>query len=387
MNIEEWEQLELERKVEILPQKLKKSGNINKEKMNIVYIMVWTRVCGGSKIILEYANRLVENGHDIAIVTYDNKPTWYTISDKITFIQVPEGEELKKYIPKCDIIVATSWKCIYTAVESNKAPVTFFEQGGSHLFETEKLSENKIKVVNERMQIVPFIYTVSEYSKDKIKELYGKDAQVIYNALDSEIFYPRKAKKERNKKTSITIIGSEDFKFKNIGEILQTVRRLNKKYNIKLNWITQTKPQINKEEAIINPEQKVIGEILRNTDIYICNSEYESFGLPTLEAMTCGAAVITTDTGGMRDFVQDGKNALVIKKHDTEDMEAKIELLLNNYEMLENISKEGIKTAERFQWENSIKEVENYYRMISRYKTIDGVDNKKERKKDSEDAR
>lgn len=70
-----------------------------------------------------------------------------------------------------------------------------------------------------------------------------------------------------------------------------------------------------------------------------------------------------------------------IKKHDTEDMEAKIELLLNNYEILENISKEGIKTAERFQWENSIKEVENYYRMISRYKTIDGVDNKKERKK------
>ena len=103
--------------------------------------------------------------------------------------------------------------------------------------------------------------------------------------------------------TSITIIGSEEFKFKNIEAILQVIRKLKERYPIQVNWVTQTKPERNKEEAIINPEQKRIGDILRNTDIYICNSEYESFGLPTLEAMTCGATVITTDTGGMRDFV------------------------------------------------------------------------------------
>ena len=33
--------------------------------------MVWTKVCGGSKIILEYANRLAKKGHKINIVTYD----------------------------------------------------------------------------------------------------------------------------------------------------------------------------------------------------------------------------------------------------------------------------------------------------------------------------
>lgn len=183
--------------------------------------------------------------------------------------------------------------------------------------------------------------------------------------------------------TSITIIGSEEFKFKNIEAILQVIRKLKERYPIQLNWVTQTKPERNKEEAIINPEQKRIGDILRNTDIYICNSEYESFGLPTLEAMTCGATVITTDTGGMRDFVQDGKNALVIQKNDNKDMEEKIELLIKDNKLRQKLAEEGIKTAQRFQWENSIEKIEEYYRKIANYQIF----NDKDEKEDNNDER
>ena len=69
---------------------------------------------------------------------------------------------------------------------------------------------------------------------------------------------------------------------------------------------------------------------MRKTHIYICNSEYESFGLPTLEAMTCGATVVTTDTGGMRDFVKDNYNALVTNHHDINDIVEKVSLLVDN---------------------------------------------------------
>lgn len=367
MNINEWEKLELNRTSNMLPQTVIKNDCIKKQKLSIVYIMVWTKVCGGSKIILEYVNRLAQKGHNVSIITYDVKPTWFQISNDVNFIQVPEEEDLKKYIPECDVLVATSWKCIYTAVESQKGPVVFFEQGGSHLFEVEKLSEIKRQVVKDRLQLIPFLYTVSQYSTDKIKELYNRDSEIIYNALDSNIFYPRGERQEQDNYTSITIIGSEEFKFKNVEEILQVIKRLKEKYPIKLNWITQTKPEKNTEEAIINPKQKRIGDILRNTDIYICNSEYESFGLPTLEAMTCGAAVITTDTGGMRDFVEDGKNALVIQKHNSKNMEEKLELLINDKKLRKKIAREGIKTAQRFQWENSIEKIEEYYREIASY--------------------
>lgn len=370
MDINEWEKLELENNEKISPQSVEKVDKEEKDKLEITYIMVWTKVCGGSKIILEYASRLAKKGHKINIVTYDEKPTWYLLSDKVNFIRVPNNENIENYIPKSDVVVATSWKCIRKAIESGKGPVAFFEQGGSHLFELDKLSKRKKEVVENRIKLVPFIYTVSKYSADKIKEIYGKDSGIVYNALETSVFYPREKERE-TKDVSITIVGSEDFKFKNISEILEVIRELKCKYPIRLNWITQTKPVVNKEEgkyAIVNPKQIVIGDILRDTDIYICNSEYESFGLPTLEAMTCGAAVITTDTGGMRDFVIDGENALVINHHDKCDMKEKIERLINNKSLMKRIAENGMKTASRFNWDNTICDMEKYFREVAKYK-------------------
>lgn len=370
MDINEWEKLELENNEKISPQSVEKVDKEEKDKLEITYIMVWTKVCGGSKIILEYASRLAKKGHKINIVTYDENPTWYLLSDKVNFIRVPNNENIENYIPKSDVVVATSWKCIRKAIESGKGPVAFFEQGGSHLFELDKLSKRKKEVVENRIKLVPFIYTVSKYSADKIKEIYGKDSGIVYNALETSVFYPREKERE-TKNVSITIVGSEDFKFKNISEILEVIRELKYKYPIRLNWITQTKPAVNKEEgkyAIVNPKQIVIGDILRDTDIYICNSEYESFGLPTLEAMTCGAAVITTDTGGMGDFVIDGENALVINHHDKCDMKEKIERLINNKSLMKRIAENGMKTASRFNWDNTICDMEKYFREVAKYK-------------------
>ena len=369
MDINEWEKLELEVGENIEPQKVVKLYSEEKDVLEITYIMVWTKVCGGSKIILEYANRLAKRGHKINIVTYDEYPKWFSLSENVNFIKVTNGEDIINYIPESDVVVSTSWKCIRKAVKSNKGPVAFFEQGGSHLFELDKLNDRKREIVQQRMRLPAFIYTVSQYSADKIKEIYGKDASIIYNALETSIFYPRKEEKQKEE-TSITIVGSEDFKFKNIGEILEVIRLLKRNYKIKLNWITQNNPKINEErkDAIVNPQQKVIGDILRNTDIYICNSEYEAFGLPTLEAMTCGAAVITTDTGGMRDFVQNGINALVINHHDKEEMKEKIEMLINDKKLMHKIAENGMKTALKFNWDNSVINMEKYFRKIAKYR-------------------
>ena len=63
--------------------------------------------------------------------------------------------------------------------------------------------------------------------------------------------------------------------------------------------------------------------------------------------MACGVAVITTDNGGIRDFVKDKHNALIIKKHNQEDMIEKIEYLINNekekLEIIENAKKTATK--------------------------------------------
>ena len=118
---------------------------------------------------------------------------------------------------------------------------------------------------------------------------------------------------------------------------------------------------------IINPPQIVIGDTLRKTDIYICASMYEAFCLPVLEAMTCGAAIITTNNGGNMDFIEENKNALIIEKDNINDIVQKVETLLNNQDLRESLVKNGVEEAARYSWNITINKVEEYYQEIANY--------------------
>lgn len=377
MNIEELERIELARTEKLQQQNLKMTEN-NKKKLHIVYIMVWTKTCGGSKIILEYANRLSQRGHKITIVTYDEKPIWFPLNAEIEFIQVEENQKLEENIPECDVVVATSWKNIFSALKANCAPVVFFEQGGSHIFGTETLSERKSKIVKQRMSEPNYIYTVSSYAKEMLQKYYQRDAFVVLNAVDDSVFYPRETINLSNYSITITTIGPEDFEFKRVDNVIKAVVELKRQYlDIQFQWISQTEPKVHSEKAIVNPPQKEIGNILRNTDIYICASDYESFCLPALEAMTCGAAVITTDNGGIADFIVNNENGLVIEKNSVEDIVAKIKFLIDNPEERIRLASNGLKTAQKMSWEHSVERIEKYYQEIAQYE----IENEKERAK------
>lgn len=367
MRMEEIERIELERGEKLQRQTLRREGD--KEYLHIVYIMVWTKTCGGSKIILEYANRLSQRGHKITIITYDQKPTWFVLDNQVQFIQVESNKNLEDYIPECDIVVATSWKNIFAAMKSNRAPVVFFEQGGSHIFGVDTLTDKKRQIVEQRMSEPNYIYTVSSYAKEMLKKYYKRDAFVILNAVDDKIFYGRENIQKEKDEITITTIGPEEFEFKRVKNVIEAIAELRKQFsNINFQWISQTEPKIYSEKAIVNPPQQEIGNILRETDIYICASDYESFCLPALEAMTCGAAVITTANGGIKDFVEDKVNGLVIKKNNVEDIIEKVKFLIENPNERIKLAFNGLKTAEKMNWSHSIERIEKYYREIAQYK-------------------
>ena len=343
--------------------------NIEKEKLHITYVMTWTGICGGTKIILEHANRLVSRGHKITLISHDVKPIWYPISQKIEFLQVPWDQILCEQIPKCDLIITTYWREIYEAIQQKIAPVIYFEQGDYHLFEPKKLDTRLEKFIKSQLQTVNFVYTVSNYAKQKLKERFDKESIVIPNAVNNNVFFYKEH--VENKIPTITIIGAEQSEFKRINNILEAIQRIREKgYKLNIKWITPVEPLKCKENCVINPPQIEIGNILRRTDIYICASIYESFCLPVLEAMTCGATVITTNNGGNMDFVEDGKNALIIEKDNIEDIINKIELLLQNEKLRKELSKNAVITSAEYNWEDIITKIEEYYRNVAKYEVL-----------------
>lgn len=90
---------------------------------------------------------------------------------------------------------------------------------------------------------------------------------------------------------------------------------------------------------------------------------YEGAGLPTLEAMACGAAVITTDTPAIVEMV--GDKARLFSPADFRALAQQIVELLTSPGARQSLSRAGIEHAARFTWERAAKETLKIYREIT----------------------
>ena len=78
------------------------------------------------------------------------------------------------------------------------------------------------------------------------------------------------------------------------------------------------------------PHQERMIDFIREADVVVLPSYYPE-GLPRslLEAMSCGKAIITTDTPGCRDVVANGENGLLIQPRDIDALEQAFEYFID----------------------------------------------------------
>ncbi len=92
-------------------------------------------------------------------------------------------------------------------------------------------------------------------------------------------------------------------------------------------------------------------------------SLYEGFGLPLLEAMACGAPLVTANISTFSEVAGDA--ALMLDPHNTEAwMEGMLELL-DNAERRQQLRQKGLARARQFSWERTAKETLAIYRKVT----------------------
>ncbi len=84
-------------------------------------------------------------------------------------------------------------------------------------------------------------------------------------------------------------------------------------------------------------------------EIFIYPSLYEGFGLPPLEAMACGTAVITSSVSSLPEVV--GNAAIMMNPLDVDAIADAIVKLLDNDSLRRRLQAEGPKQAAKFSWE------------------------------------
>jgi glycosyltransferase involved in cell wall biosynthesis len=97
-------------------------------------------------------------------------------------------------------------------------------------------------------------------------------------------------------------------------------------------------------------------------EIFVYPSLYEGFGLPPLEAMSCGAPVITSNISSISEVVNDG--ALLINPTDADELASNMYHLLTDKDTRDAWSKKGLLQANGFSWIKTAEETLAVYKTV-----------------------
>ena len=229
------------------------------------------------------------------------------------------------------------------------------------------------------------IITVSNFEKNRIREFFGfqdNDDRLtaIYNGVSEhfrKIDDPEELLRVKTRynlpDNFLFFLGNTDPK-KNTGGALKAFSDYLKKTNddMFLVMLDYEKIELQKLLADIGDPGLIdrihlTGYVI-NTDLpaiynlsklFLYPSLRESFGIPMLEAMRCGVAVITSNTSSMPEV--SGDAAYIIDPFNPEEITEGILKLLSDEKLKNELIKKGFKQSVQFSWENMAKDVLSLY--------------------------
>jgi glycosyltransferase involved in cell wall biosynthesis len=97
------------------------------------------------------------------------------------------------------------------------------------------------------------------------------------------------------------------------------------------------------------PKRELAAAIHRG-DIFINTTNIDNTPVTVLEAMACGACVVSTNVGGIPYMVQHGENGLLVPPDNAEAMAGAIGRILEEPELAARLSRNGRNTTEQIDW-------------------------------------
>lgn len=351
-----------------------------KKNFKIKIPLLGLNASGGLRVITQLANKLAEDGFCINIVVPDYASKEHFILNKNIKISIINNSNYfidKRVVyffklciissKECDLCIATSFLTPYYIFISklllnNKAKLLYLVQ---HYEPISHASLNKKNIFLKFLSIflAKFSYNlpfkkiaVSSWIKGQINKA---EILVIGNGVDKEVFFQEHHK--ANDYFTIGFIGSP-APFKGLNVFLDALKLIPDKIrvNLRVTIASQYSLSVPSGIELIKPKNDTeMRSFYNHCDCFVFSSVVEGFGLPPLEAMACGTPVISTDCGGVKDYLDD-TNSIIVPVNNPNVLAKSIIEILKNPIILADLSAAGLITSKKYTLDNMLNCYRNF---------------------------
>jgi glycosyltransferase involved in cell wall biosynthesis len=334
--------------------------------VNITFLSPHLRIAGGVRAILTYADRLAERGHEVTVMVPARgraRAMWRTLRGtgadwmprmraRVRWVARWQASAL----PDGDAIVATAWQ---SAPVAAAAPA----RSGERFYlvqHYESLYHGAPAQVDATYRLPLRKIVISTWLADIMRERFGSTAPVVVTPVDPDLFH--RVPHARSGRGPRVLMLHHEYAWKGVADGLAAVRRVRARLpGLRLVGFGVKPPRGRSpyDEFHANVDQSNLAALYSGCDIYLCPSWDEGLGMPPMEAMACGAALVTYDNGGSREYARDDETALVARRRDIDDLAAKLERMATDPALRERLATAGAAfVTTTFGWDRAVRRME-----------------------------
>lgn len=313
--------------------------------------------------------KLVEEGHDVYVITYPHKGIKdidgiHVIGTKGMNIlgirgllfKINAKKALEKLVKEEDINIVHGhylFPAGLASVEIGKKYniKTYVTSHGSDMFEMYKKQIFMRPIIKKVLKNADKVFAVSNALKKEILAtgVYNIEnkTEIYWNSVDINKFKDIENNEFREEynlvnKPIVLFVGNI-IKRKNVNSLLEAKKQSKTDYNLVIigdgPLLNKLKEKVKKEkipDVIFTGSRNDVENIILSSDLLVLPSFSESFGLVLIEALACGKPVIGSDVGGIKEIINSDVG-LLIDPNNSESIAIAIDKILSNNELKEKL--------------------------------------------------
>jgi glycosyltransferase involved in cell wall biosynthesis len=318
------------------------------------------------RAILTYADRLAGRGHAVEVVVPQGRrgPSFWPRPRELRVDWMPRCRARIRGVPRWEAgdlpegeaVVATAWQSAPPVAAAPAACGAKFYLVQHY----ESLYHGGAAAVDATYRLPLAKIAISSWLRELMRERFGAEAALLVTPVDSQLFHrvPVAIASPRPR----VLMLDHDYAWKGVADGLEAVALARARgVGLRLVGFGVKAPRrpAAYDEFHANPPQADLAALYSGADIYLCPSWDEGLGMPSMEAMACGCALVTYDNGGCRDYAWAGETALVARRRDVRDLADKLGTLAVDAGLRSRLAEAGralVSTA--FDWERAVTRME-----------------------------